>query len=433
MAVFFFSLPILIPLLITTEKWRRIIFHRLGWRTYPWEDQGEREMNLRTVWIHALSVGEVIAARPLVRRIQENGCFDRIVVSCSTYSGFQTAKGIFNGFATCYFPYDWIFAIRRMVRKIEPKAVVIIETDLWPNFLFEMQRLNIPIFLANMRLSDKSMINYRRFTPVVKMLFGPLTKIGVQSHRDFERFLRLGIPAERLCITGNIKFEACDVSAELAELPKLRRRLHIGQNSRVIVAGSTHPGEEIFLLKAFQVAGGGDHDDRLIIAPRDPARAAEIVLLSNHHGLKAQRFSTLDAEESPHCKFPIVVIDCLGVLKTLYGLADIAFIGGSMVPCGGHNPLEPAAWGKPLLFGTDMRDFFQIADWLLSEGGAIKVHDTGQLSSQWGRLLADGEARRRMGEKAIKVFQAHRGAVEKTVACFGFSPENNEAEGSPCR
>jgi 3-deoxy-D-manno-octulosonic-acid transferase len=413
---FFFmvGLPLIVPLIISTPKWRRIVRQRLACWTYPWEEKKTADRP-RTIWIHALSVGEVTAVKPLIQQLRSKAGFNRIVVSCTTLTGFNTARKILEGCDICYFPFDWIGSVRRMADKIDPQQVIIVETDLWPNFLCEMQRRRVPVFLANVRLSDQTYAAYRRLRPAVGLLYGAITKIAVQSERDRRRFLQLGITAERLRVTGNLKFDAPDQTLDHAVLDKWKQRLQISPQDSVIVAGSTHPGEESMLLDAFGQLQPLNEMCRLIIAPRDPLRAGEVVLLARRRGFSVRSWGGLEAGAAPP---EVVVIDRLGMLGTLYGLADFAFIGGSLVACGGHNPLEPAAWGKAALFGSDMRDFAQIAEWLLQSGAAIQVKDTGSLERMFKELLDDPAGVQEMGRKALAVFQAHKGAVQRTVTFF---------------
>ncbi len=406
--------PLLVPLILTTPKWRGIVRQRAAHWTYAWERR-QNSRDLRTIWIHALSVGEVAAARPLAEALRDAGRFDRIVVSCSTFTGFNAAARLLAGYELCYFPFDWMGAVRRMADKIAPCAVIIVETDLWPNFLYEMRRRRVPVYLANVRLSDRTFAAWRRFRPAAAALYGTLNKIAVQSERDRRRFLQLGIADGRLGIAGNLKFDAADQAPDPHALGRWRDRLRIAADARVLVAGSTHPGEEAVVLEAVMRALRGGVRCRLLVAPRDPSRAGEIVLLAARRGFSAQ---LLGAEMEP-APADVVVIDRFGVLKTLYGLADVAFVGGSLVRSGGHNPLEPAAWGKAVLFGPDMRDFASIAQWLLESGGAIPVADAASFSAALIRLLADREAVASMGRRAKAVFEAHEGAARRTLAFFG--------------
>jgi 3-deoxy-D-manno-octulosonic-acid transferase len=427
-AFFMIGLPILVPLIVTTAKWRRIVRQRLALWTYPWETQTKSGRRC-TIWIHALSVGEVTAAKPLIDQLRREGRYDRIVVSCTTLTGFNTAREILEGCSLCFFPFDWIGAVRRMVDKIDPCQMIIIETDLWPNFLHIMKRRKVPVFLANVRLSDKTYAAYRRLRPAVGILYGALSKIAVQSEGDRQRFLRLGMPAERLRVTGNIKFDAPDQTLDHAALEQWRRHLSIAPPDKVILAGSTHPGEERMLLDAFgRLTPPLQGVCRLIIAPRDPRRTEEILRLARSLGFSVQSLSALVPGAPPP---QVVVINRLGVLGTLYGLAHIAFVGGSLAPCGGHNPLEPAAWGKAILFGPDMRDFVHIAQWLLNAGAAQQVVDDRSLARVLAELLADPATAQAMGHRAVAVFKMHKGAVQRTLSFLNINSKVDLE--SPCR
>ena len=425
---FLMGSPALALLVIATPKWRGIVRQRLAYWNYPWE-KTRRARNLRTLWIHALSVGEVTAAQPLILDLRTDERFNRIVVSCTTFTGFHTACRLFEGCDICYFPFDWIGSVRRMADKIDPRQVIIIETDLWPNFLREMRRRKVPVFLANVRLSDKTYAAYRRFRPAVGVLYGALHKIGVQAERDRKRFMQLGIPAERLAVTGNIKFDAPDQTLDGSGVAQWRDCMRIAPGDRVLVAGSTHAGEERMVIAAIRQLKSSGARCRLLIAPRDPLRAGEVALLARHNGFSVQPLSTL--ESKPEWS-EVVVIDRMGLLRFLYGLADIAFVGGSLVMRGGHNPLEPAAWGKAILFGPDMRDFVDIAERMLESGAAKQVEDAQSLAGILNMLLAEPAVAQAMGRSALAVFKTHKGAVRRTLAFFGRQTKEPEMD-STCR
>lgn len=412
------AIPIWVPWVITSAKRRRTIRQRLGWWTYPWESERHSESSA-PLWVHALSVGEVSAAQPFVEKVREQYPSMGIVVSVSTLTGFQTASRLFKGqdIDLAFFPYDWLWSVQSVVKKINPKAVVLVETDIWPVFLSVMHRMHIPVYIVNLRISDSAWKRYRQLKRVAAALFGAFEAVFLQTPRDARRLIKLGVDENRLHITGNFKFDRFSLDSDQGRVKHWRNRLHLDASQPVIVAGSTHHGEEPYVLDAFKAIQDQDRAGaaRLIVAPRDHNRATEVLALCRQRGLAAVRLSHLPrgiGEPPPE----VIVVDSIGVLKELFSLADVAFVGGSLVNEGGHNPLEPAIHGKPILFGPDMRDFRQIAAWLLEAGGARQVGDAKALSEALSHLLDDRSEAMQMGERAKAVVVSHQGAVSRTLA-----------------
>jgi 3-deoxy-D-manno-octulosonic-acid transferase len=416
-----FLFPFIASTLARKAKWRHTFRERMGWCRSPWQCDAGRQAG-KCVWVHALSVGEVMAAQPLVARLQQSSPKLRICFTASTYTGVQTAQRLFGhleGVRLSYFPYDWIGAVRRAAAQINPSIVIITETDIWPNFLLEMHRRHVPVGLVNLRLSEKSWKNYRRFRWAAKFLLNGFRKIAVQDDRDLKRLISLGINSDKVSVTGNLKFDGMTPDRAADTTALWRRNLGIASDKRVLVAGSTHAGEEKALLQVLAVLTHSNHTPILILAPRDPLRSAEIIASCRTMGLAAGSMtSVLNDSLAPTCP-QVVVVDSIGILKTLYGLADVVFVGGSLVPCGGHNPLEPAVWGKPVLFGPDMGDFPLISELLLETGAAQRVMNTEELLRAVRRLLADPQLAQEMGSRALALVDAHRGAVDRTLAFMG--------------
>ena len=407
-------LPLLIPLLWAREKRRITIRQRLWW---PIEDSPRRRgKRAQTLWVHALSVGEVLAARALVEQIRDRHQSTPIYFSASTHTGYQTACRIYNNsdVRVGFFPYDVMPSVRCAAARINPKAVILVETDIWPNFLAEMKRRNIPIFLVNMRLSDLTWERYRRFKWISRNVFGVFAKICVQTAADAQRMVKLGVASRRVCVTGNIKFDGGAEPRVDEAAHKWRKQIRIPDGSWVLVAGSTHEGEEALLIETFAALVNEGSAPRMIIAPRDPERAAHVLSLCRSRGLPCRGLSSVLANSGESIP-DIVVVDFIGALKSLYCLADAAFIGGSLSRDGGHNPLEPAAYGKPVVFGPDMRDFRQIAAWLVEAGGAKQVADAAQLGTALHQLHGNQKLSEKMGHSAYAVFERHQGAVPRIL------------------
>jgi 3-deoxy-D-manno-octulosonic-acid transferase len=413
------GLPVLIVVVMTSEKLRCTFRQRLGRHTYGWES-GKTGSERHTIWVHALSVGEVIAVQPLVTRLLETHAKNRIVLTSSTLTGYETAWRLFHEQGAClaYFPYDWIWALRQVIAKINPWMVILVETDIWPNFLHELVRRKVPVYMVNLRLSTRSWRHYRRFASLASIIFNAFAKICTQTADDAHRLEQLGVHRDKLVITGNLKFDTPETKMTGKAMADWRLRLNIPANGRVILAGSTHDGEEACLLDALSDILTGSNAPYLLIAPRDPGRAGQVKKLCRSFGINSVALSGLDSKTAPdHCR--VIVVDRMGCLKELYSIADIAFVGGSMVPCGGHNPLEPAAFAKPILFGPDMSDFDHIAQWLVRADAARSVDTVEDLRAAFSELLAGAQAGRDMGIRARKVFDAHQGAVSRTLIGIG--------------
>ena len=410
------GLPLIILLVLATDKRRKTVLHRLGLMPLPKaisQNRSQKRDN-RPIWIHALSVGEVLSAVPLVKELKS--CFKHqdIVFSVSTKTGFEIANNLLkeNVDSIFFFPYDLLVSVKYIAAKVEPAIVIIVESDIWPNFLFEMKRRNVPVILVNARLSKKSYFGYKRFLFFSKRLFLFFSKICVQSSEDASRFSLLGIPRGRITITGNIKFDQQYDFAGREELNKLRQSLLIKPSQKILLAGSTHYGEEAILLDAFSRLKKKYPDLILIFVPRNPDRAGSVCRICKSAGLFAVTMSELE-EKKPEPD--VIVVDRIGILKMLYATADIAFVGGSLVRCGGHNPLEPAAFSRPIIFGPDTSDFADISNMLVESGGAISVNDAEGIYNIVLELLTDNHKAGEMGSMAFKVFNANKGAVDKTL------------------
>ena len=409
--------PVCLPLVLLSEKRRKTILQRLGLVPLSPKMMHRRLLisQEKVVWVHALSVGEVLSAVPLVKRLKENSHTRHIVFSASTKTGFEIANqnlddlvvGIF------YFPYDLKFSVKHVVEKIAPDIVVIVETDIWPNFLFEMKKRQTPVLLVNARLSNKSFMGYKRFIFFAKPLFLSFATICTQSLEDAKRFQSLGVPSSRVRVTGNIKFDQEFQAPSTEEIENLRKRMQIQPVQKVLVAGSTHKGEESILLEAFFKMKSEFKDLILVVIPRDPERASSVYRMFQTTGFSV--CLKKEMEEMPESRrFDVIVVGILGILKKLYAIADVAFIGGSLIARGGHNPLEPALFAKPVIFGQDMSDFKEISSMLLKSGGAFRVHDAATLFGAVAILLRNPREAVSMGKKAHQVFMANKGAVENT-------------------
>ena len=374
---------------------------------------------LKPLWVHALSVGEVLAAFPLVQALQTRFPERPLILSASTQTGYRIAIQRFSAMVAgiVYFPYDMSFCVKKISHRIDPALMIIIETDIWPNFLHFMQTRNVPVMLVNARISENALRTYQRFGFFTKLMFGAFTTVCIQSQSDVNRFISLGVERERLELCGNIKFETQAINMSDLNIELFRRQLKIPAFDKIVVAGSTHSGEETIILNAWSRLKLTEPNMLLILVPRDPYRAVSVRRLCREAGFLSmtlkqwQKDGDSDSDEIPD----ILIVDTIGMLTKLYAIAHIALIGGSLVNCGGHNPLEAAAFAKPILFGPDMSDFASIRHKLIDAQAALQVSDADSLYNTFKKLLTDSSYAHKMGCNAYRLLQENRGAVAKTV------------------
>ena len=357
------------------------------------------------LWLHAVSVGEVGVALILARALPPE---IPLLVTTVTPTGQERARTAFAGRAeVAYLPFDLGFAVRRFFRRHEPRALVLVEGDYWPLVLREARQRRLPIAVVNGRVGDRSFRRMRRLRRLLAPLFSGVDRFGVQSGQDRGRLAALGIEPGRIAVTGNLKYEL----AEPERQPRLEAALRELAGGRpLLLAGSTMPGEEEPVLGAFLAAGGGERA-LLVLAPRHPERWNEVEALLRSRGIAAVRRSALPAEGRP----AIVLLDSLGELAGLYRLAAAAFLGGTLVPTGGHNPLEAARFGVPLAAGPSMHNFRDMAEAFDKAGAWRRVKDAGDLAAAWREWLDDPAAGRTTGERARRLLEENGGALERTM------------------
>ncbi len=406
--------PIWVPWVWSRKKRRRTFIQRLFMAALP-RSEPESAADRRKWWIHALSVGEVLSAEPLVKALSQKHGARSLIFTASTQTGFEMATRLIapHVSAVRHFPYDTLFSVNRSLNVIKPRQVVIVETDVWPNFLYQLKRRRIPVYLVNARLSDRSFRGYKRAGRLMAPLLSVFGRICVQTDADRLRFRAIGVDGDRLMTVGNIKFDQAPARMSTVDRKQLVEKFNLSADASVWVAGSTHEGEEDMLSIAYRnVCAAGIHAV-LFVAPRDPDRAGAVCQIFNRAGTDAVTLAHMERQPAPSS---VVVIDRIGMLRSLYALADVAFVGGSLVRAGGHNPLEPASVAKPILFGPHTDDFRWICQTLEKEGGAIRVHDVDQLAARVVHLIENEADRRRVGRCAYGVFAKHRGAVARTLA-----------------
>lgn len=408
----FFWLPVFMLTLIHPKR-RATLRQRLGCSGRAATTKAIVPFSKRPIWIHALSVGEVLSAEPLVKRVLQHLSTHPVVISVSTRTGMEMAHRLFDSQVQriIYYPYDFILSVKQVIDRVDPQTVVIVETDIWPNFLFHLHQRGVPVLWANARISDATLKGYRKLGRFARTLLNTFCRIGAQSQLDTERLAVLQLPQDKVVLTGNIKFdqEACAAPAEFER--QQRAALGLDPDRRVLVAGSTHAGEEAPLISSFMELKQQFNKLIMILAPRDPLRADSVANLCRGKGLSVGFLSSLT---TPVFANDVWIVNALGLLRQLYAIADIAVVGGSFVAQGGHNPLEPAVYAKPLLFGQDMRDFNNMAQLLVKNKAAIQI-ESSKLCVTIAGLLKDAQLRQYMGAQALKVFNSNQGAVDKTM------------------
>ena len=370
-----------------------------------------RRAHARAAWLHAVSVGEAIAAAPLVDGLRRL-CPDLpLVVTTVTETGAKVVRERYARLATHrFFPLDLPWATRRFVAELDPAFLVCMETELWPNMLRTLAARGVPVMIANGRISDRSYRRYHLLRGLMRPVLADVRVFAMQSAEDARRIIALGVSPERVVVTGNVKHEPLSDTAGSADL--WRRLLGFGPNRRVWIAGSTHRGEEEVVLDAHRTALRECPELALVIAPRHPERAQEVQALVTGRGWPVVLRSELGRARG---RDAVVVLDTVGELAPLYTVADVVFVGGSLVPFGGHNMLEPALRRKPVLMGPHTENFRESAALLEAAGAAVVVRDAGELGRELARLLSDAGLRAKLGEVAYEAAASHRGAVRETL------------------
>ncbi|MBU0683294.1 MAG: 3-deoxy-D-manno-octulosonic acid transferase [Candidatus Omnitrophica bacterium] len=377
----------------------------------------EKVTRLRNpVWIHSVSVGEAVLGVKLSAYLKK--CFpDRpIIVSTTTRTGYDVVSKTQNGFvdAVFYYPMDLSFITAKVVSKIEPFAYIMIETELWPNMLRELQSRNIPVIMVNGRISDSSFKNYKRVKFLMTRILKCVSCFCMQTERDAEKIAQLGASKNKIFVSGNMKFDEGLCSSGQKGINPECFGFH--DKDKVIVAGSTHFPEEIDIIDVYKDLKAERSNLRLIIAPRHVERTSKIQNDIEKAGLNCLRFSEI-LKSGVHDNFSnkIILVDTIGHLADIYSVADIVFIGGSLVKKGGQNPIEPARWGKIVIFGPNMFNFRKITDTFLENNAACKIRNKQELKIKIKEFLSNTRKSCEMSKNALKVIEQNSGAIEKTV------------------
>ncbi len=409
-AGFHFFLPLGLvlglPLWLFKRKRRLTLLPRLGFQRLGLSRSGPRP-----VWMHALSIGETLSAVTLVRELRRRLGKRPLVFSVSTLAAKEMAEERLADQVDriFYFPFDLIPCVANVLLQVRPAALVVVETDIWPGFLHAVRRRGFPAFLVNGRVSPQSFSSFRRWNALFAPALNVFETIFPQSEGEAARYREVGVRPQKIGAAGNLKFDAAATRPGAESLQAIRRECGITMDDRVWVAGSTHPGEEEAVLEVYRNLRSEHPGLRLILVPRHPHRGGEVRALCERAGLEGRLYSS----GSPAAEDEVLIVDAMGRLAELYEVAEMAFVGGSLVNKGGQNPIEPAAAGKPVLFGPDMTDFPDAAAELLELDAAFQVQDQEELLEQMRRLLREPESARHMGSRGEQWVESHRGTTAR--------------------
>jgi 3-deoxy-D-manno-octulosonic-acid transferase len=410
-----FAILLMSPLfLLRRKKYASGFRERSG--NYPQFKKDGRKV----IWLHCVSVGETNAARPLIAELKKAFPSARLVISTTTKTGNDLAKSIFTGKADAifYFPFDWKFSVRRALRNFHPSLILLMETEIWPRLIIEAKRSGAEVAIVNGRLSQRSFERYSLMKRFVRRIFAFVDLALMQSEKDSQRLIALGLNPNNVQVTGNLKFDLSATNDEARLADDLKKRFQFDGSRPLIVAASTHEPEEKWIIESLRESLS--HDARLLIAPRHPERFDTIAKLLADLNLRSVRRSNPASEADRSAD--VVLLDSVGELRAVFRLADIVFVGGSLIPHGGQSILEPAMYGKAIITGPYTHNFNDVVNTFLEKHGLIQLLETNDsemarmLTGRINELLHDPAKRVELGENARSVIEANRGATTKTVS-----------------
>ncbi len=370
----------------------------------------------QSILIHAVSLGETIAAIPLIKALKAKYPHSPILVTNMTPTGSARVQAAFGeSIYNAYLPYDLPSALERFFLRVKPRMVVVMETELWPNFFATCRKYRIPLVVTNARLSEKSAKRYRRISSLTRKMFKAITLLAVQGQSDAERFIALGMQEDRIRVTGSLKFDL-ELPHDLPQKSALLRQ-QLGQDRLIWIAASTHPGEDEIILAAHRQVSEKIPHALLILVPRHLERFDAMAALAMGQGFKVARRSKGD---TCNADTTVYLGDTMGEMMLMFSVCDVAFVAGSFVAAGGHNVIEPAALHKPVITGPSLFNFLEISDYLLKAGGMVKVENADQLASTLIDFFENADKRKQMGENAGSVVEKNRGALQKQVRLIDF-------------
>ena len=401
-----------------------LVMLRMFWRACKTPKYGRRwherlgfvpkiNTDKKVIWIHSVSVGETLAAVPLIRKIQKRYPETLLVVTTTTLTGSERVRSIFpSSIYHVYAPYDLPSAVNRFIKRTHPSLVIIMETELWPNIIHYCNEIKIPIIVANARMSEKSLKGYQKFSRFTEKMLHKVDHIVAQHNDDGENFLKLGLPQSQLTIAGNIKFDAMLDSELILKASELKAAWS-GKNKRqIFLAASTHRGEDEIVLDAYKQISKSYPGLLLAIVPRHPERFIEVAKLCEEHSLVTVKRSD---GLKPAKNDQVLLGDSMGELMLFYGACDVAFVGGSLIPAGGHSLIEPAIWGAPLISGPSLFNFTEVSRLLKNANGMSVCQDSASMAEVVCEILKDTVEAKRMGDAAKLVVDSNRGALDKLM------------------
>jgi len=407
-------LYITVPIVLLRLLWRGRLNHDY-WTRWPERFGWFKAPALKNpIWIHAVSVGEVQAALPLVRELLARYPDRSIVVTTTTPTGSSRVRAELGDMVFhVYLPYDLPGAVERFLDRVDPKCLLVMETELWPNLFYQSRQRNIPVVVANARLSQRSLVGYQRLKKLTQATLGQISCIAAQGPSDAKHFESLGYPSKNIHVTGSIKFDL-DIPESVIRAGKELSQ-YIGEDRPVWIAASTHEGEDEKILHALTKVQEKISDALLILVPRHPERFSAVVALCDKMGFKVVRRTDKQAEQTCDSSVQVFVGDTLGELLVFYAASDVAFVGGSLVQTGGHNVLEPAALGLPVITGPHTFNFAEINQAMLEAGALMQVEDSEKLADAVIDLIAHPETRQIIGEKGKILVIKNRGSLERLL------------------
>jgi len=405
---FVVTLPFYFYKILTAEKYRIGLWQRMGFLA--------KLPPRKRILMHTVSVGEFIASIPVINSLKKNFPDHEIIVSTTTLAGNNVAKKRSGeDFRVAYFPLDFSWAVNRFLKSISPSLIVLVETELWPNFLTRAKEKHIPVVVLNGRISGRSFNNYMRVKKMFSCVCADIKCWGVQFERDKERLISLGISEKRIGVTGSVKIDAAVANIPTAErVATIREQYGWEPGLFVLAGGSTHDGEEKILLDIYNEIKDNFKKIVLILAPRHPERAGDIERLIKNYGLKFAKRTDWQ-KGMKLADYEVILVNTLGELNSIYNLATAVFIGKSLVKGGGQNLLEPAALGKTVVCGPMMGNFVDLTQWLVSNGGAVQVENSDELKKKINELIINSEKCASFGVKARDLLVSATGAVERSI------------------
>jgi 3-deoxy-D-manno-octulosonic-acid transferase len=396
-------------------NWQQGFAHRFG----RYDSKFKQAItNRHVLWMHAVSVGEVNVCTQCIRAIEARLPNLKIVVSTTTTTGMgELQRKLPNHISRIYYPIDLRAFVSHALNTIRPEAIVLIEAEIWPNFIWRARSMGIPLFLVNARLSERSYPKYKLFSFIFRPLFRSFAGVGAQNEADAEKLRKLGCRSDAVHVVGSLKFDAAKLEERrMLDVPGMLQQLGIAPNARVLVGGSTHAGEDAILAEQFLHLRKQFPDLFLILVPRHFERSREVGRELEARGIRfVYRNELSSSTHHPPGEIQCLLVNTTGELKYFYEYATVIFIGKSLTAEGGQNPIEPGALGKPIVFGPNMQNFADVVRSFLARDGAVQVKDKAELEKRLADLLADESRRQVLGRNALEVVRENLGAIERTV------------------